>query len=159
MSGGWSGGPAAGAPEAVRRLDALVGRWASSGEMVDPETGARTSVAGTDEYEWLAGGWFLLHRVDVTIGGEPVRVLEVIGERDGEGDALLCRAYDDAGGAGLMRAIAAPDGTWRFVGDEMRATLTFAAGGEAMSAAWERLVAGRGWVDWMEMRFERLVAG
>ncbi len=90
MTAASSGGPAAGAPEAVRRLDALVGRWASSGEMVDPERWSRNQPAASHSYS----------SVPATDVRAPV-----------------------------------------------------------MSAAWERLVAGRGWVDWMEMRFERLAAG
>ncbi len=125
--------------------------------MVDPATGAQVRIAGTDEYEWLAGGWFLVHRVDVTIGDAPVRVLELIGEREPESDALVCRSYDDSGGVTVMRASVDADGAWLFDGEGMRAILTIAPGGDAMSAAWER-DAGGAWQPWMEMRFERIPA-
>jgi hypothetical protein len=45
----------------VRRLGALVGRWRSEGHIVgDPPA----PITGTDTYEWLAGGFFLVHHVD-----------------------------------------------------------------------------------------------
>jgi hypothetical protein len=33
-------------------------------------------VVGTDTYEWLPGGHFLVHHVDVVIGHEPVQAVE-----------------------------------------------------------------------------------
>lgn len=143
-------------PDGVRRLDALVGRWASSGEMVDPVSGERTSISGTDEYSWLDGGWFLVHRVDVLIGDAPVRVLELIGERDPGSDALLCRAYDDRGTVSVMHATVDADGTWTFADDATRATLTLAPDGNAMAATWDRREPGGSWHHWMDMRFERI---
>lgn len=37
-------------------------------------------ITGTDSYQWLAGGFFLVHHVDVLIGQQPVQALEFIGE-------------------------------------------------------------------------------
>jgi len=42
-------------------------------------------ITGTDIYEWLPGGFFLLHRVDVVIGEQAVRAIELIGEYDPAG--------------------------------------------------------------------------
>jgi hypothetical protein len=36
---------------------------------------------GFDTYEVLAGGHFLVHQVDVTVGNQRVQAIEVIGER------------------------------------------------------------------------------
>jgi hypothetical protein len=51
--------PPAPGPE-TRRLGALVGRWRSEGHVVeDPPVPIR----GTDVYEWVPGGFFLVHHV------------------------------------------------------------------------------------------------
>jgi len=42
-------------------------------------------ITGTDIYEWLPGGFFLLHHVDVVIGEQAVRAIELIGEYDPAG--------------------------------------------------------------------------
>jgi hypothetical protein len=57
------GGPAPG-PE-TRRLGALVGRWRSEGHVVGEPS---VPIEGTDIYEWLPGGFFLVHHVDVVVG-------------------------------------------------------------------------------------------
>jgi hypothetical protein len=66
-----SGTPSAPGPE-LQRLDALVGRWRSHGHIIgDPAV----PITGTAIYEWLPGGFFLVHHVDVLIGQQKVQAL------------------------------------------------------------------------------------
>jgi hypothetical protein len=58
----------------TQRLDALVGRWRSGGHIVGD---APVPITGTDIYEWLPGGFFLVHHVDVKIGQQQVQALEI----------------------------------------------------------------------------------
>ena len=58
---------------------ALVGRWRSEGPVVGE---VPVPITGTDIYEWLPGGFFLLHHVDVVIGEQAVPAIELIGEYD-----------------------------------------------------------------------------
>lgn len=59
------------------RLGPLIGKWMTRGNTI--ASGAEPVVAffGTDTFEWLEGGFFVLHRVDVSMAGRPV-----IGGRD-----------------------------------------------------------------------------
>jgi len=59
-----------------------VGRWRSEGPVVGE---VPVPITGTDIYEWLPGGFFLLHHVDVVIGEQAVRAIELIGEYDPAG--------------------------------------------------------------------------
>jgi hypothetical protein len=131
----------------VTELERLVGHWRSRGRTVDG-----LDVAGTDTYEWFPGNGFLVHHVDVTMGDEQVRVLEMIGGSAPDGGWRM-RAFDNQGGYGEMVATAAPDGGLTFADPRARATVTF-AGPDAMAAHWERLVDGR-WEPWMDMEFTR----
>jgi hypothetical protein len=57
----------------TERLGAVVGRWHTTGHVIaDPPI----PVVGTDIYEWLPGGHFLVHHVDVVIGDQPVQAIE-----------------------------------------------------------------------------------
>jgi hypothetical protein len=60
-------------------------------------------VEGADLYEVLPGGHFLVHRVDVTVGGQEVRAIEVIGEPDSDSDAYLARSFDNEGNFEVMK--------------------------------------------------------
>ena len=56
-----------------KRLHAIAGHWQTSGHLIrEPET----LVIGTDTYDVLPGGYFLVHHVDVTVGnGESMTAL------------------------------------------------------------------------------------
>ncbi|OLT04901.1 hypothetical protein BJF90_20690 [Pseudonocardia sp. CNS-004] len=125
----------------------LIGSWSSSGRTVDG-----VAVEGSDVYEWLPGEQFVIHRVDVRMGGEQVDVLEVIGEPDGDG--FLMRSFDNTGGTAVMRATVDGAGVWTFAGPTERATLVVAPDGESMSARWERARDGTR-EHWMDMGFRR----
>ena len=78
----------------TQRLGALVGRWRSEGHIVGE---VPVPITGTDIYEWLPGGFFLVHRVDVVVGIQQVQALELIGEYDPATDSFTGRAYDADG--------------------------------------------------------------
>ncbi len=144
MAGSMAGSMAAWEP--------LIGSWASSGSTVERPGEPAVSIEGSDVYEWLPGRHFVVHHVDVRMGGEQVHVLEMIGEP--AGDAVLMRSFDHRGGTAVMRATIDADGRWTFAGEAERATLVVAEDGASMAARWERRTDG-GWEHWMDMRFHR----
>jgi Protein of unknown function (DUF1579) len=172
MSGANDTRPESGAatpgPE-IRRLGALVGRWRSEGYIVGSPP---VPITGTDTYEWIPGGFFLVHHVDVMIGQEPVQAIEIIGEYDPVSDSFAARAYDNLGDVTIMHATVDDQGVWTFTGggdiapvaqptsaDEsgaVRSTLTVSPDGSGMTAKWERSDDGTSWQPWMDMTFTRL---
>jgi Protein of unknown function (DUF1579) len=153
----------------IQRLGALVGRWRSEGYIVGDSP---VPITGTDIYEWLAGGFFLVHHVDVLIGEQPVQAIEVIGEHDPVTDSLIGRAYDNQGNVTILRARVDDKGVWTFTGGgdvapvaqpssadqrgAVRSTLTVSPDGNSMTAKWERSEHGSKWVAWMDMTFTRM---
>jgi hypothetical protein len=108
----------------TQRLGALVGQWRSEGHIVgDPPV----PITGTDSYEWLPGGFFLVHHVDVKIGKQPVQALELIGPYDPATDSYTARAYDNLGNITLMQAKVDEQGVWTFTGGDVAAVARPAA--------------------------------
>jgi hypothetical protein len=163
-----AGGTPAPSPQ-FQRLGALVGRWRSEDHIVGE---VPASITGTDVYEWLAGGFLLVHHVDVVIGDQQVRALELIGEYDPATDAFTARAYDNLGNVTIMRARVDGQGVWRFTGGgdvapvarpaaadaggAVRSTLTVSPDRAGMTARWERSDDGASWKPWMDMTFTRM---
>jgi len=162
-----SSGPTPG-PE-TQRLGALVGRWRSEGHVIaDPPV----PITGTDIYELLPGGFFLIHHVDVVIGQQTVQAIELIGEYDPGTDSFACRAYDNEGNVTIMHASVDDQGVWTFAGGgevaaaarpdradapgAVRSTLTVSTDGNAMTAKWERTNNRNVWQPWMDMTFTRM---
>jgi Protein of unknown function (DUF1579) len=146
--------PATPDPE-TRRLEVLVGRWSSTGRTVPGASEPATTITGTDTYDWLAGGFFLVHRVDVRMGGEQVEVLELIGPHDRSDHSYPMRSFDNQGNFATMTARVRDDGVWTFTGASERATLTIGEDGATMTARWERSADGSSWVHWMDMQLTK----
>jgi hypothetical protein len=74
----------------LRTLDRLIGTWKVTG-------GAQ----GTERYEWMEGGYFLIHRFDFDHGGHQVKGMEIIGHLHPFGEApsadIKTRSYDTMG--------------------------------------------------------------
>lgn len=153
----------------TRRLGALVGRWRSEGHVVGEPP---VPIEGTDIYEWLPGGFFLVHHVDVVVGDQPVQAIELIGEYDPAADSFTGRAYDNLGNVTIMHARVDDAGAWTFTGGDdvapaarpstadgsgaVRSTLTVSPDKSSMTARWERSDDGSSWQPWMQMIFTRM---
>jgi hypothetical protein len=149
------------------RLWSIAGAWATDGHVVgDPPV----PVKGTDTYEVLAGGYFLVHHVDVTVGDQEVRAIEVIGEPASDGGGFLARSFDDQGNAEVMRVTVDDEGVFHFTGGpeiataaqpadamtaRVRSTLTVSPDRRSMTALWERSEDGDSWEPWMSIMFTR----
>jgi Protein of unknown function (DUF1579) len=149
------------------RLRSIAGEWATDGHVVgDPPV----PVKGTDTYEVLAGGYFLVHHVDVTVGYEEVQAIEVIGEPASEGGGFLARSFDNQGNAEVMRVTVDDEGVFHFAGGpeiaaaaqpadattaRVRSTLSVASDRRSMTALWERSEDGHSWEPWMNITFTR----
>jgi hypothetical protein len=149
-----------------RRLWAVAGRWQTSGDVISEPP---VPVVGTDTYEVFAGGHFLVHHVDVTVGDQHVEAIEIIGEPDGKG-GYLARSFDNAGNAEVMQVTIDDEGVLHFTGGEdvapaaqptdaptlrVRSALRVASDGASMTARWERSEDGTTWHPWMDIRFAR----
>jgi hypothetical protein len=152
----------------VKRLGALVGRWRTDGHIIaDPPV----PIAGSDVYEWLPGGFFLVHHVDVVVGEQAVQALEMIGDLDRATDSFTARAYDNQGNITILRAKVDDRGVWTFTGGgdiateaqpdaeetaAVRSTLTVDPEGGSMKAFWERSADGAAWEPWMDVSFTKM---
>jgi hypothetical protein len=143
-----------GATPELRALDVLVGRWRTKGRVTGGSPEEESEIVGTDTYEWLAGGFFMLHWVDVTIGGAEVHTLEVIGY-DESAKHYSTRFFDGQGNTGTYIA-SASDGVWVFSTEGARAYLRVDPELARMEATWERSTEDGAWERWMELEFTKL---
>ena len=141
---------------AVKKLDALVGKWVSELRLIDGKTKADFHIIGTDTYYWHPGNFFLVHDVDVRMDGKPYQVTEFIGGYDKATQTYSMRSFDSQGNFQIMQASVDKDGVWIFAGETTRATLTIAKGGDSMNAHWEQTTDGKKWSPWMDMKFTRI---
>ncbi len=146
---------------AHRRLDVFVGNWRSSGETfaegqrADDPRASSLPWTSEESYEWLPGGFFLLHRWDAMAGSLEFKGSEVIGH-DAEG-GYFTRFFDNAGNHPDYR-LAVDGQVWTFSEPATRATVTVVEGGKRMNFNWEwRQGEGR-WLPLCERVAQRVEA-
>ena len=133
-------------------LEPLIGTWRTEGEVLgDDGVTVAATVEGTDAYERL--GPFVVHRVDVVIGGRRSRALEIIEPGEDGGAAFPTRAYDDQGGVEVSTATV--DGPGRYVFRAGAAEAVLQVGGDTMRAQWTVPGADGQPRPWMRLRFTR----
>jgi len=123
------------APE-YRPLYPFIGKWNTHGNAKAGKGEPDVKIEGTDTYEWVAGGAFVLHTVDVTMGAERKESIEVIGFEKSTNKYFM-RSYDDAGEITEMIAEFGK-GTIRFLSDDLRFTGSFSDDEKVLSGVWEQ---------------------
>ena len=144
---------AAGPGTQHRLLDAFVGTWRTEGVIRAGEHGPAAAFTATDRYEWMAGGFFLIHHVAAQMGEDPLTALEIIGYDPATGTYPM-RSFDSQGNTGTHQA-ALRDGVWTFAGDTERFTGSFSEDGNTITGLWEQSADGSTWVPWMDVTLTR----
>ncbi len=79
----------------LKSFNILVGTWKVS----DPS--GKGAISGAETYEWMEGGFFLMHRFDFEHNGHKVRGIEIIGHEHEfgaePGNEIKSRVYDTRG--------------------------------------------------------------
>jgi hypothetical protein len=138
---------------ALKRLDAFVGKWNTQGQIKESPFGPAGKLIGTDTYKWLAGRFFLIHRVDVLIGNLKNESIEIIGY-DASSNTYPMHSFDSQGNSVIMQAGIAGD-TWTFTGESMRFKGTFSEDGKCISGKWEYLGDDSNWHHWMDVKLTK----
>jgi hypothetical protein len=144
--------PARPGPE-HERLAALVGTWKTEGRVKAGPWGSAAPIAAEDTYEWLDGGFFLIHRFDALVGTQDVKGIEVIGCDMGAG-GYRGFSFDNQGAVDSFEA-SLVDGVWKTWGPLQRFTGRFSADGRTLSGEWERSEDGMSWSPWMDVTLTR----
>jgi hypothetical protein len=139
----------------MKPLSFLVGEWKTEGEIHDETSAVKQRVSGQDSYEWVSGGFFLLHRVDVNMGKDRVEVIELIGSSGPEkDDRFTMHSFDNQGKVAVMKGHLEQPNLFKIEGQGLRSTLKVAEEGKVMLITWEQFSQGT-WNLWITMTLTR----
>jgi hypothetical protein len=114
-----------------RRMNVFVGEWDARGEI---EHEAESSgIRSRHTYEWLPGGFFLVHKFQSRLaGGKVIEGVEII-EHDGE---RYVAHYFDSNGNARHAEVEVTGTTWTFSSDNERGILEIER--DTITITWER---------------------
>ncbi len=136
-----------------RALDVFIGKWINEGETVAGDAAPAMKILTSDVYEWMPGGFFVLHTAYGTVGGTGVGGTEIIGW-DPEARVYRSQFFDSQGGVS-MHELTLRDGLWTWQGEATRCEATFSDDGRVQTAHHQRSQ-GSGWVPSMEVVLTRV---
>ena len=127
----------------LQLLNIFVGKWPTeglsygSGQSKENPYDSPVRWVGSETYEWLPGGFFLIRHFNGQIGDMPIGGMEVIGY-DVASQTYPSQMFDNYGRIHLgQRRIR--DGVLSYIGTEYRATSAFRNDGKNMATHWEWL--------------------
>lgn len=134
-----------------KRLRALVGSWHTTGRTSAPSASS-AEIDATDTYEWLPGGFGLLHSVDARVGDERVEGAEIIGY-DSSRETYVTQYFGSDGPNSYEASLTEEDGAlvWRMHSERDRFTGTFDDDRTAITGHWELLGDDGSWHPWMDV--------
>jgi hypothetical protein len=119
-----------------RRLEPFIGKWNTAGTIkVDP-TSPGVRFHGVDTYEWVPGGFFVLHRWDAQMPDGRTQGVEILGY-DAVRAKYTVQSFDSAGNTDVMTAWLADD-TWTFEGKSLRFRGGFRDGDKTLAGVWDK---------------------
>ncbi len=111
-------------------LQSLIGKWMTEGETIPANDAPALKIQASDIYEWVAGGFFVVHTAYGRIGDADVGGIEMIGY-DPETKKFRTHFFDSQGNIS-SQDLTYRDGTWTWSGPHARATGVLSDDGRAM---------------------------
>jgi hypothetical protein len=130
-------------PSELERLEVFIGKWINTGQTVGE---VPVPIVTSDVYEWVPGGFFVLHTAYGQIGDLEVGGIEILG-RSPNASRYFSVFYDS--GRAVHRADLSVDGSsWTWRGSATGCTAVISADGRVQTAHHVRLDGDR-WVPSM----------
>lgn len=133
-----------------KRLEVFIGNWILGGQTKDGRT---VAITGTESYEWMPGGLFLIHKLDVRLGADDYHAHEIIGY-DTEKQQFTINSFDSWGQRDSYHATVNGD-TWTYSGKSRRGNVVFSDDSSHMTADWQMSFNGTDWQPWMDVKSTR----
>ena len=125
----------------LQLLNIFVGKWPTEGlsyglgQSKENPYDSPVRWSSEETYEWLLGGFFLLHHCDGQIGDAAINTMETIGY-DTASQTYPSHSFDNYGRIHLADWSAC-DGVLSYTGTEYRATYAFSHDGNTLTIHWE----------------------
>jgi hypothetical protein len=136
------------APE-VERLNIFIGKWINEGYTIKTPEASQLKILSSDIYEWMPGGFFVLHTAYGRIGSMNVGGTEILGY-DTTTKKYFSHFYD-SGGNFHEAELEADGNSWTWKGKATGCTAVFTENGKVQTAHHVRLDEHGTWVPSMEV--------
>lgn len=148
-----------------QRLAAFLGTWTTEGRQLEGPIGPAAPITAIDTYEWLEGGFFMIHRFEGKVGDGSASCIEIIGHDPEAGTYPVYTFYND--GMKNEWTYRVEGRTWTLDGQwpdpnggdapmPVRCTLVLSEAGDTMDGTWASSPDdGQSWQTFWEVHSRR----
>ena len=137
-----------------KRLDVLIGKWMTAGETVASNGAPAMTILASDVYEWVPGGFFVLHTAYGRVGDIDVGGVEMIGYDPANKNYRV--TFFDSQGNQTSHTLTPRDGKWIWQGEHTRCTAVFSNANRVFTAHHERSDDGVRWLPSMTVTLSKV---
>jgi hypothetical protein len=141
-------------PPELEQLDVFIGRWVTEGETVAELEAPVMPIVASDMYQWLPGGYFVMHPAYGRIGTTGVGGVEIIGF-DPATRQFQCFFFDSQGNT-TRQTLSCRNGVWIWEGAHARCTGEFTDDRKTLTARHERSDDGVHWQPSMNVVLRKI---
>ncbi len=139
---------------AYQLLDIFIGKWINEGHTIASADAPSVNILTSDVYEWMPGGFFVLHTAYGRIGDLDVGGTEIL-SYDAASKQYRSHFFDSQGHISTQELTASGD-TWKWTGEQTRCTAVFTGQGKTQTAHHERLDEQGNWVPSMDVTLTKV---
>ena len=132
----------------------LIGTWKTEGKILATDKNAEMKITGTDTYELILDGFFILHKADVLMGNVNSRTLEMIGFDETNDQATLDH-YNNQGSSGKMTGTL-KDNELKINGKALRFQGQLTDHENRINGTWQKLNNQKEWIDFLVMKLTKV---
>jgi hypothetical protein len=137
-----------------RALDVFIGKWLTVGRIIERPSIPSVHILASDVYEWVPGGFFVLHSAYGRIGDISVGAIEILWHDPAAGH-YRSKLFDSQGNV-VESTLTLEDGVWTWARETTRCFATFSDDGSTQTAHHERSDDGVTWQPNMEVTLTKV---
>jgi hypothetical protein len=130
----------------------LIGVWDTAGTILNEEK--KSTLSGTDRYECILDGNYILHKANVKMGGVQSETFEMI-ELDNTTDQAKMYYYNSKGEKGVMTATINQD-HFMITGDRIKFEGKLDSEDTQLIGKWYLLLKDDQWTEFIDLRLTKL---
>lgn len=136
---------------ATSNFERLLGSWKTSGKILTENQ--TLNLSGTDTYEIILDGNYILHKADVTMGNEKSETFEIVSLTDTTGKAKM-QYFNSKGESGIMTS-EITNNDFHINSDSIKFVGTINDKNSEVIGKWFLQAADNSWTEFIDLKLDK----
>lgn len=131
----------------------LIGKWNSEGRILTNKNDSESKITGTDSYEFILNGNFILHKADVLMGNVRSKTFEIIA-LENSNEKVKMQYFNSDGENGIMFGFLNGN-DFRIESENLKFKGTISNNNSLITGIWQQFSEDHNWLDFLEMKLSK----